>query len=241
MSRLIQKCPVCRGSLHVSGLKCPECGMELRNDFEFSPFDRLDNGQYEFLLVFLQHRGNLKEVQAHFQIPYPTAKKRLEDLLAALGLKSEPNHEQQGSVDDLYVDTASQKASERVKAKLKENGGRVTVFTARGLPCEFYAEPGGRTFGSDKLPIHPGYGYEVFDVIENLLRAQGGRARKGNGRNCRLGEPGCEETTVVGAVAKYLGRKRGESVYDPVFVLAAVLEWAGVARNQRGYLELEQD
>ena len=83
--------------------------------------------------------------------------------------------------------------------------------------------------------IKPNYEYRVFDVIVELLLENGGRARKGNGRNYKLGEPECDETTVVGAIAKYYaGKKYGDSVFDPVFVFAAVLEWAGIAHNERG-------
>lgn len=54
-----------------------------------------------------------------------------------------------------------------------------------------------------------------------------------------MGEPECDETTVVGAIGKYYwGKEDGESVLDPVFVVAAVLEWAGIARNERGELSL---
>ena len=52
-------------------------------------------------------------------------------------------------------------------------------------------------------------------------------------------EGDCTEDTVVGAIAKnYAGRELGSSVYDPVFVLASVMEWAGIIRNYRGYIEL---
>ena len=78
----------------------------------------------------------------------------------------------------------------------------------------------------------------MFDAIVELLEKQGGRARKGSGRNHKLGEPGCEETTVVGTIAVHRGMKAGQSVYDPVFVMAAVLEWAGIAQNGRGELIL---
>ena len=33
----------------------------------------------------------------------------------------------------------------------------------------------------------------------------------------------------------------GKYVFDPVFVLASVLDWAGIARNERGYLTLTAD
>ena len=45
----------------------------------------------------------------------------------------------------------------------------------------------------------------------------------------------------MGAIAlNYAGKKLGDSVFDPVFVLAAVLEWAGIANNERGELVLTQ-
>ena len=85
------------------------------------------------------------------------------------------------------------------------------------------------------------YEYKVFDVIVDLLLENGGRARKGNGRNYKFGEPECDETTVVGYIAKhYWNKTDGESVFDPVFVLAAVLEWAGIVHNERGELVLTQ-
>lgn len=79
----------------------------------------------------------------------------------------------------------------------------------------------------------------IYDIVVDLLLANGGKARKGNGRNHKMGEPECDETTVVGAIGKYYwGKEDGESVLDPVFVVAAVLEWAGIARNERGELSL---
>ena len=240
MQKIISKCPGCQGNLRISTLKCPDCGLELKNEFELSCFDRLNDEQLQFLLAFLKARGNLSEVQADLNMSYSVVKRKLDELLAALNLGMTKDAERAEKIDvgNLKVDYNSNKASEIIKAKLKENGGHATVYTARGLPCEIYAEADGKTFTSDKLPIKPAYEYAVFDVIVDLLREQGGRARKGNGRNFKLGDPGCEETTVVGAIAKYRGRKAGESVFDPVFVMAAVLEWAGIAQNGRGELIL---
>ena len=240
MNRLISKCPACCGTLQVTALKCPDCGMELRNTFDLSTFELLDNKQFEFLVTFLKDRGNLKEVQSDMQISYPTAKKKLDELLTVLNLYGADENVITKKIDmsRMNVDYTSKRASEIIKAKLKEHGGHVTVFTARGLPCEIYAEPDGITFTSDKLPVKPAYDYEVFDDIVELLVKQGGRAKKGNGRNYKLGEPGCEENTVVGVVAIHRGRKAGDSVFDPVFVLAAVLEWAGIVINGRGELIL---
>ena len=206
-----------------------------------SRFDLLDPESHEMLISFLKNRGSLKGVQAELGISYPTAKKRLDDLLAALDLADSKEKQERVELDMLDVDYNSHLASEMIKAKLKDNGGKVTVYTQRGLPCEIYAGADGKTFKSDKLPISPSYEYSVFDDIVGLLLSQGGHARKGNGRNNKLGDAGCEENTVVGVVAKSRGRKAGDSVFDPVFVLAAVLEWAGIAENGRGELTLTEE
>ena len=83
------------------------------------------------------------------------------------------------------------------------------------------------------------YPYTVFDaIVDLLLRSPGYRARKGSARGHRLGEPGCEITTVSGTVLSFMGKKPGESGLDPVFLLAAVLDWAGIATNGRGEISL---
>lgn len=243
MNNIITLCPCCGGKLHISTLQCSGCGVEIKNEFEPSKFDTLGKEQRIFLLSFLKNRGNMKIVQNELGISYPTAKKRLDDLLESLDIAKTSDIDVQGSVDmsNLIADRKSVKASEIIKAKLIEHGGRIIVHTARGLPCEIIAHSDGKSFVSKKLPIKPAYEYTVFDVVVDVLLSNGGRARKGNGRNYKLGHPDCDESTIVGAIAyNYKGQKHGESVYDPVFVLAAVLEWAGIANNERGELVLTQ-
>lgn len=243
MTKLISKCPSCDGALKVSALKCACCGLELKNDFGLSVFDQLNREQYDLLISFLKNRGNLKEVQSDMKISYPTLKKKMDELLGALNLTDASRKDEQKEIDtsNLEVDPSSSRASNIIKAKLKEHGGHVTVYTLTGLPCQVYAGEDGKTFMSDKLPISPAYQYDVFDVIVDLLLKQGGHARKGNGRNYKLGETGCEENTVVGAIAKSRGYNIGDSVFDPVFVMAAILEWAGIVVNGRGELTLTSE
>ena len=203
----------------------------------------LDGEKAAFLLSFLRNRGNLKNVQAEMQMSYPTAKRRLDEILIALDLYEEEDtsNAEREEIDmrNWFTDHTSTKASEIIKTKLKKNGGRVIVYTARGLPCEICVAADGISFESDKLPIKPAYRFDVFDIVVELLRKQNGRARKGNGRNYRLGDKNCDDTTVVGYIAKHYAHKEdGSSVFDPVFVLAAVLEWADIANNERGELVL---
>lgn len=243
MPKVISEGPVCGTKLKITSLHCAGCGMELRNDFELSPFDVLNPEQTDFLISFLKQRGNMSSVQSELGISYPTAKKGLDDLLTVLGLadgnKQQRNDEEVIDMSAWSISKGCNRASDIIKRKLVENNGRVIVHTARGLPCEIRVAPDGVSFLSNKLPINPPYRYEVFDVIVDLLISQGGRARKGNGRSYKLGEPECDETTVVGAIGYHYSHvETGKSVYDPVFVLAAVLEWAGIANNERGELVL---
>lgn len=133
----------------------------------------------------------------------------------------------------------SVKASERIREKLHSCGGCAVVRSVNGKEYRIEALRDKRYFFCRELPKNPPYEYRVFDVIVELLVQQGGRARKGNGRNYRLGYGACTDDTVVGAIGRnYAGKNTGDSVFDPVFVLAAVLEWAGIAENGRGYIQL---
>jgi hypothetical protein len=173
MTRAISTCPACHSNLHIAILACPECGMELRNTFDLSPFDMLDDEKAAFLLSFLRNRGNLKNVQTELQISYPTAKRRLDELLIALNLFEDNDTSNTGrEVIDMrnwFTDHVSTRASEIVKTKLKKNGGRVIVHTARGLPCEIWVTADGISFESDKLPIKPPYRFDIFDTVVELL------------------------------------------------------------------------
>lgn len=133
-------------------------------------------------------------------------------------------------------------ASEIIHQKLVNQGGKAIVYSIQGNAYEIRDEAGKNAFSCDQLPVNPPYGYRVFDIIVELLEHQGGRARKGMGRNFRLGGENCTVDTVVGAIGYYYaGKQPGDSVYDPVFVLAAILDWAGIVHNRRGYLELTAD
>ena len=172
MNQLISKCPACHGTLRVTTLQCPDCGMELRNTFDLGPFDRLDKEQFiQFLFCswirYLHIRLYLLQVSSVFQKSNQELK-----LLAALNLGggTEKVMPKEIDVSRMDVDDTSTLASEIIKAKLKAHGGHVTVYTARGLPCEIYAEPDGTTFTSDKLPVKPALLYkEFYNIVKHLI------------------------------------------------------------------------
>lgn len=239
MNKLINKCPSCQAALEITVLRCPECGLELKNSFELSAFDRLSKEHSDFLFAFLRNRGNMKNLQSELQISYPLAKKKLDELLTALGIESPEIEQDEATEIDLsgvLLDRSSTKASEIIKSKLIDAGGRAKIRLYNGEMREISASPNGKDFLCPQLIP---YSYKIFDaIVDLLLRSPGGRARKGNARNYKLGEPGCEESTVAGTVLTFMGKKPGDSGLDPVFILAAVLEWAGIATNGRGEIAL---
>ena len=238
------RCPVCRNKLQIERLSCPNCHAEYPIQLPLSPYDHLTTEQRNFLNTFLKMRGNLKNIGAALGISYPTVKKRFDELLAALGLAEEcaPKEVKIDMSNFGEINEESCLASDLVRKKLYEHHGVVQMNLLDGKPCYVYASSDGKSFTSDKLPGIKGYGYEIFDVIVDLLKSSPGhKAPKGNahGREDKVGFGHCTEDTVVGAVAvHYLGKSAGESTYDPTFVLAAILDWAQIAHNRRGYIEL---
>jgi hypothetical protein len=79
-------CPVCGETLALTRLSCHACGTELSGDFQACEFCALAPEDRELLRVFLVSRGNMKDVQRHLDVSYPTARLRFDGLLAKLGL-----------------------------------------------------------------------------------------------------------------------------------------------------------
>ncbi len=81
-------CPVCSDSLITLRLGCASCGTEVSGHFDSCRFCRLDQSDMDLLEVFLRSRGNIRDVQGHLEVSYPTARARLVEVLDRLGLGS---------------------------------------------------------------------------------------------------------------------------------------------------------
>lgn len=79
-------CPVCSQRLEVTQLGCPACGTGLTGRFRPCEFCGLDEADHDVLRVFLASRGNMKDLERHLGVSYPTARARFDDLLRKLGL-----------------------------------------------------------------------------------------------------------------------------------------------------------
>ncbi len=86
LHRAPSACPVCGDQLAVTRLGCGTCGTELAGLFAPCDYCGLDDRESEMLRVFLASRGNLREVEKHLGVSYPTARARFNELLRKLGL-----------------------------------------------------------------------------------------------------------------------------------------------------------
>lgn len=83
-------CPVCGEHLIVTRLGCTSCGTELAGIFAPCEFCSLSAAELDMLRVFLAARGNLREVEKHLGVSYPTARLRFTELLQKMGLVDAP-------------------------------------------------------------------------------------------------------------------------------------------------------
>src|SRR6202171_1401479 len=79
-------CPVCNHRLATTRLTCPDCSTELSGAFTSCEFCVLSNEDRDVLRVFLASRGNMKELERHLGVSYPTARARFDALLAKIGI-----------------------------------------------------------------------------------------------------------------------------------------------------------
>ena len=83
-------CPVCSSRLALTRLSCPSCETELSGAFAQCEFCVLSDEERDVLRVFLASRGNMKELERHLGVSYPTARARFDGLLTKLGIERGP-------------------------------------------------------------------------------------------------------------------------------------------------------
>jgi hypothetical protein len=85
MNNVIGECPICGGDLIVSKLSCNHCHTELSGAFKLSKFNYLSKEDLYFIEIFIKNRGNIKQIEKELGVSYPTVKKNLDEVIAALG------------------------------------------------------------------------------------------------------------------------------------------------------------
>jgi hypothetical protein len=100
-------CPVCGDELAVIRLGCASCGTEIGGVFRACEFCALNEKETEMLRVFLTSRGNLREVEKHLGVSYPTARLRFAALLEKLGLGETPEPQAALTREEILSEVAS--------------------------------------------------------------------------------------------------------------------------------------
>lgn len=83
-------CPVCGSGLALTRLSCESCGTEISGSFPACEFCSLSTEDRDVLRVFLASRGNMKELERHLQVSYPTARSRFDGVLERLRIDATP-------------------------------------------------------------------------------------------------------------------------------------------------------
>ncbi|TMF97721.1 MAG: DUF2089 domain-containing protein [Chloroflexi bacterium] len=92
-------CPVCSSRLALTRLSCPSCETELSGAFAQCEFCVLTDEDREVLRVFLASRGNMKDLERHLGVSYPTARARFDALLGKLGIERAPASPAQSRIE----------------------------------------------------------------------------------------------------------------------------------------------
>ena len=91
----------------------------------------------------------------------------------------------------------------------------------------------------DDLGNQPFLPWKVFEEAVDLLARKGGRARRGDAMNSRLGEGGLPLDSIEGHIAHAVyGKNEGDSVFRRICPITAILVWVGLCDTVPGELIL---
>lgn len=240
--KLVASCPRCNEKLIATKLSCDNCDIELNGDFPLSKFDYLSSDEQDFIECFLKYQGNFKAVQNEKSMSYPATKKKLADILEKLNLNhsniAEGNGVNLEKPENMIVLENDSQVVRRIKEKLNESDGQAMVTLYSGDTCEIWFDQNGKGLVSPKIPPANQLIWEAFDAAVEVVIDNGGKAKKGNAQSgAKLGTEKLMMNSVEGYIAyKLHGAKEGDTAFGPGFVICAILDWAGVCKNERGYL-----
>ena len=240
-------CPCCGNRMSVERkLVCHHCHSIINySDEEDNVFSRLSKEEADFILTFLVNEGNIKNTCADLNISYPTLKRRYESIMRTLNIrpKSFDKYFDVSFLDDsihhVATNSRKSKSSDIIRDKLIQEGGFAIISLLNGDDC-VVSMTSYDSFISDRLGNQE-MDFKIFDIIVDFLKSEGGIAKKGGSRSkgSVVGFGQCTPDTIIYQIAKYYYKKSvGESTFDPVFVLAAMMDWAGIASNERGTVRL---
>ena len=108
MHPLPSQCPICQGEVIVTRISCRDCNSTIEGNFSSRTFSQLTPEQMDFVETFVRLEGKIKHMEKELEVSYPTIRKKLHDVIAALGyqpggseLSSLTDDERQQILNDL--------------------------------------------------------------------------------------------------------------------------------------------
>jgi hypothetical protein len=204
----------------------------------------LSNDQLEFIITFLKCKGNLKAVQDETGESNISINNKLAEILDNLGLESKKNGKSVGTVKKFLTFSSIEQTDsliiKRIKEKLNNCGGKTTISLFQGDKCEIAFDTNGKGLFSPKIPPANQLTWEAFNAAVEVVIKNGGKAIKGKARSgAKLGSEDLPLDSIEGYIAsKVHGVLEGETAFGPGFVICAILDWAEICKNERGYLTI---
>lgn len=93
MGKIPEHCPSCQNRLVITELVCPVCGTEVTGQFEPNLFSRLSADDLNFVILFVQTKGNIKEMERELGISYWTIRRKLDEIVGFLFAAGEASDE----------------------------------------------------------------------------------------------------------------------------------------------------
>lgn len=140
----------------------------------------------------------------------------------------------------LPIESIDSLITKKIKGRMNACNGKATISLLQGKECEIWYDYNGKGLVSPKIPPSNQLTWEAFEAAVEVVIKNGGKAVKGNARSgARLGSSRLSLDSVEGYIAhKVHGVQEGGTAFGPGFVIAAVLDWAGICKNERGYLSI---
>ena len=117
-------CPVCNSKLALTRLSCASCETELSGAFAQCEFCVLSDEDRDVLRVFLASRGNMKDLERHLGVSYPTARARFDALLGKLGIERAPSPPAQSRVELMELVARGEIDVDEAMKRLADGGDR---------------------------------------------------------------------------------------------------------------------
>ena len=125
-----------------------------------------------------------------------------------------------------------------IRQKFEEGGGTAHIPNLKKRYFTAKLVDGG--VDVDNLGSLPFLSWQVFHEAIGLLIRNGGRAKKGNAMNARLGDRGLPSSTIEGYIAQTVyGKRAGEWVFRRITPISCILVWAGVCEAEPNELVLK--